>query len=53
MTTITWKIDTFRETNQEKKQRADTKIEAKNNSDNFERSIREKTNIVIAILQKK
>ena len=47
------KIDIFRESNQEKKQRSDTMNEAKKiKSDNFKMSNKEKSNIGITILGK-
>ena len=44
-----WKSDNFKDSNQEKKQRADTQIEHKNKSHNFTGSTREKYNIAIVI----
>ena len=46
-----WKSDNFRNNNQEKKQRADTKKGTKIKSDNFTWSNREKAYIAIVILK--
>ena len=49
---VTLKTDKFRESNEEKKQRTSTKIEARKiRSDNFTRSNGEKSNTAITVLE--
>ena len=47
-----WKSDNFRESNQEKKQRADTKNKAKKRAVRFQGAIEINSNIAITILEK-